>query len=340
MVDSVKVGKAISFLRKRAGFTQADLAERIGISDKAVSKWERGLSFPDITFLVKLSILLDTDTDSLLMGDVISHDSQWGGVLLLGDNSNGIFCDTRIYDNEIANILFGYFMLLGIKNIIVSCPQNEMRFISSRFRDGSEFGIKIDYSDSLSSSLENYQFPSCVVVFDRFFVYGVDQTRFLKKAMINRNRFSLLALPKIDETVDRILFDENRKNVIDDSEQIKTQYDYSDIPIAFCPKETIKGIQNRDDFIELIRQNKKTDSLYFEILDRGFVGIGLSDWDDVAEASSFVRTVEKACGMKLYSIEEIAWRRGLITNNQLISLVNKCRPALKKYLTRIVNSIN
>ena len=70
-----KIGAALSFLRKRAGYTQKDLADRIGISDKAVSKWERGLGLPDISYLRKLSILLDTDSDSLLAGDVIHHDN-------------------------------------------------------------------------------------------------------------------------------------------------------------------------------------------------------------------------------------------------------------------------
>ena len=43
-MDVEKVGKAIAYLRKRAGYTQKELADRIGISDKAVSKWERGVS--------------------------------------------------------------------------------------------------------------------------------------------------------------------------------------------------------------------------------------------------------------------------------------------------------
>ena len=75
-MDVAKVGKAIAYLRKRAGYTQRDLADRIGISDKAVSKWERGLGLPEIGYLRKLSILLDTDTDSLLTGDVVHHDSS------------------------------------------------------------------------------------------------------------------------------------------------------------------------------------------------------------------------------------------------------------------------
>ena len=89
-----RVAKAIAYLRKRAGYTQRELASRLGVSDKAVSKWERGLGLPDVSLLGKLSILLDTDTDSLLTGDVIHHEKGWHGVLILEKSPYGIGSDT------------------------------------------------------------------------------------------------------------------------------------------------------------------------------------------------------------------------------------------------------
>ena len=72
-MDVKKVGKAIAFLRKRAGYTQKDLADRIGISDKAVSKWERGLGCPDISLLEDLSKILDVSILELLKGEKIDN---------------------------------------------------------------------------------------------------------------------------------------------------------------------------------------------------------------------------------------------------------------------------
>ena len=94
-MDIEKVGAAIAYLRKRAGFTQKDLADRLGISDKAVSKWERGLGLPDVAYLGKLSIILDTDTDSLLQGDIIHHDQGWKGLLIIDENSCKINASTE-----------------------------------------------------------------------------------------------------------------------------------------------------------------------------------------------------------------------------------------------------
>lgn len=66
-MDLSSSGKTIAKLRKSAGFTQASLTEQLGISDKAVSKWERGMSFPDTSLLNRLCILLDTDIESILL---------------------------------------------------------------------------------------------------------------------------------------------------------------------------------------------------------------------------------------------------------------------------------
>jgi len=58
----------ISTLRKEKGLTQKDLAEQLGVTDKAVSKWERGLNCPDISLLAKLSNILGVTTSELLNG--------------------------------------------------------------------------------------------------------------------------------------------------------------------------------------------------------------------------------------------------------------------------------
>ena len=61
-----QIGANISGYRKDAGLTQANLAEKLNYSDKAVSKWERGESMPDVLTLVQLAELFDTSVDELL----------------------------------------------------------------------------------------------------------------------------------------------------------------------------------------------------------------------------------------------------------------------------------
>lgn len=63
-----KMGKFISELRKSRGMTQKELAEKLKVTDKAVSKWERGLSSPDISLLMPLAEILDVTASELLEG--------------------------------------------------------------------------------------------------------------------------------------------------------------------------------------------------------------------------------------------------------------------------------
>ncbi|MDE7219711.1 MAG: helix-turn-helix domain-containing protein [Oscillospiraceae bacterium] len=69
-----KFGTFLVQLRKEKGMTQKDLAERLFVSDKAVSKWERGLSLPDISLLQPLAALLDVTVTELLSGRYIEKD--------------------------------------------------------------------------------------------------------------------------------------------------------------------------------------------------------------------------------------------------------------------------
>ena len=60
------LGMMISSLRKEKGMTQLELAEKMGVTDKAVSKWERDLSFPDINSIPKLAEIFDVSVDDLM----------------------------------------------------------------------------------------------------------------------------------------------------------------------------------------------------------------------------------------------------------------------------------
>ena len=65
-IDKAKFGAFVAQLRKEKGLMQKDLAEKLYVSDKAVSKWERGLSIPDVTLLVPLAEILGISVTELL----------------------------------------------------------------------------------------------------------------------------------------------------------------------------------------------------------------------------------------------------------------------------------
>ena len=73
-MDQEKIGKFIASCRKEKGFTQATLAEKLGITDRAVSKWETGKSLPDASIMMELCELLGTNVNELLTGERIAMD--------------------------------------------------------------------------------------------------------------------------------------------------------------------------------------------------------------------------------------------------------------------------
>ena len=68
-------GMMISSLRKERGMTQLELAEKMGVTDKAVSKWERDLSFPDINSIPKLAEIFEISVDELMQGKTETKES-------------------------------------------------------------------------------------------------------------------------------------------------------------------------------------------------------------------------------------------------------------------------
>ena len=68
-MDQIKIGKFIQEQRKAQGMTQASLAEKLNITDRAVSKWETGKSMPDTSLMLELCDLLKINVNELLSGE-------------------------------------------------------------------------------------------------------------------------------------------------------------------------------------------------------------------------------------------------------------------------------
>lgn len=73
-MDLIRTGRLIAGERKRKGFTQRQLADVLGISDKTVSKWERGNGFPDVSLLLPLCGELELTVNELLAGERVAEE--------------------------------------------------------------------------------------------------------------------------------------------------------------------------------------------------------------------------------------------------------------------------
>ena len=75
-MDQLKIGKFIADCRKRNHLTQTQLAEKFGITDKAVSKWERGIAMPDSSIMLELCDILGITVNELLSGEKINMENN------------------------------------------------------------------------------------------------------------------------------------------------------------------------------------------------------------------------------------------------------------------------
>lgn len=75
-MDQIKIGKFIAQRRKENNLTQAQLAEKLNITDRAVSKWERGKSLPDSSIMLELCDLLKITVNDLLSGEVVAMEDR------------------------------------------------------------------------------------------------------------------------------------------------------------------------------------------------------------------------------------------------------------------------
>lgn len=182
MQTPIDTGKIIAELRKKAGYTQQSLAEVLGITDKAISKWERGISCPDISLLPKLSVLLDADIEALLSGvaDIYSH--KWKGVIYIPKYSFPL--DTLIYDKPLVYYLLSNFLLVGITDILMIMPKNNKcsKYIEEEL-SMVEINLNVylyDKEDITHCIIENEKFikgSNTLLISDSFFLFGASLTR-------------------------------------------------------------------------------------------------------------------------------------------------------------------
>ena len=75
-MDQIKIGKFIAECRKKQNLTQSQLAEKLGITDRAISKWENGRAMPDSSLMLDLCSILNISVNELLSGEVIGMENN------------------------------------------------------------------------------------------------------------------------------------------------------------------------------------------------------------------------------------------------------------------------
>lgn len=279
-MDAVKVGGSIAFLRKGLGMTQKDLAEKINVTDKAVSRWERGMGFPDISLLVRLSAALDVDIEALLAGNFACGVGECHGLLGM-HYSAGISAASRIGTQYAVCFQLGFFLLAGIRTVCLRGSSEDVAFAKKELGSGTDLGIELFYEeteDSRADGTEKSDYflrankeHAFLVVDGLDFLYGRGITSFLS----------------------RLIFDSDRSTRVVTHKKEPTSF-------LFVPAQGRRGGAAADIAPETCS------------LGRGVICFPIQDSGDLADAGAILRIIEKQQHEVIGDLHEIARNRGTI----------------------------
>lgn len=130
-MDQVKIGKFIASERKQKGYTQMELAQRLGISNKTVSKWERGNGFPDISLLLPLCEELEISVNELITGERIAeadyrNKAEENMVNIIDENKKSV--EERIIS---AVITLALVIVVAIGGVLLRCFTQPEVFVAT-----------------------------------------------------------------------------------------------------------------------------------------------------------------------------------------------------------------
>lgn len=243
-----------------------------------------------------------------------------------------------VYDKPMIYYPLSTLMLAGIKDIlIISTPTDTPRF-EKLLGSGSQFGVNLQYKvqpspDGLAQAFilgrEFIGNDACAMVLGDNIFYGRGFVSSLRETVENaekNNRATVFGYYVNDpERFGIVEFDKNGKVISVEEKPENPKSNYAITGLYFYPA----GVSNMADKVkpslrgelEITTLNEmylQQDRLDVQLLGRGFAWLDTGTMDSLVDAADFVRMIEKRQGIKISAPEEIAYRNGWITNEQLI----------------------
>lgn len=286
------------------------------------------------------------------------------GIVLAGGSGTRLYPITKgiskqlipIFDKPMIYYPISALMLAGIREILIISTPYDLPGFKRLLGDGSELGVHFEYAEQPSPDglaqafIIGEQFIgddcACLVLGDNIF-YGSGFSGLLKQSVENAEKYGQATVfgyyVNDPERYGVAEFDDKGNCLSIEEKPTHPKSNYAVVGLYFYPNSVVEIAKNikpspRGE-LEITTVNQeylKQKKLKVQTLQRGFAWLDTGTHDSLSEASTFIEVIEKRQGLKVACLEEIAYKRGWITKEQLRAIAE---PMVKndygKYLLQI-----